>query len=240
MPKADSPAQTGLESSPLSESEAEQLNLYTDRGLIDVRGLDTKTVRDLFQSYQEEIQQAAEVAKAEFDKGFDGESPTSGRFGVSRIRAGYFGYDTWDNCPDATSGSTTTWIDNAVPDNLGGSGGQSNPATVGDSVVHIITAIGSHEQSPKAEAVKFRLNDQPRTAAEFGYQFRETDLRYKPLTTPIIMTPDDDIFAEFYGAAGGTESLYLDGLTFIESKDYREIDPANMAGTSIEGNIIVQ
>lgn len=240
MPKVDSPGQSGLDQSPLSDEEQSQLDLFIERGLVDVRALDTRTVKDMFMRYSGEITQAAEVAKAQFDKQFDGEAPQSGAFGVSRIRSGYFGFDTWDSCPDATLGSTTTWIDNSVPDNLGGSGGQSNPATIGDAAVHLITAIGTHEQSPKAEAVKFRLNDQPRTSNEVEYAFRETDLRYKPLTTPILVKEDDDLFAEFYGGATGSESLYLDGLTFINSKDYRELDPAQMAGTSLEGNIVVE
>jgi hypothetical protein len=240
MPKADTPGESGLASQTLSSQGQEELDLFFNRGLQDVRALDTRVVRDLLTRYDEEIQQAAEVARAEFDKNFGGEHPESGKYGVSRIRSGYFGFDTWDSCPDATLGSTTTWIDNSVPDNLSGSGGQQNPATVGEPVVHIITAIGSHEQSPKAEAVKLRLNDQPRTTIPVEYAFRETDLRYKPLTTPILVKKDDDVFAEFYGGANGAESLYFDGLTFIEEKDYRELDPADMAGTSLEGNIIVE
>jgi len=240
MPKVDTPGDTGVEMAELSQQEQNNLQLYLSRGLVDARSLDTRVVRDLITQYDSEVNQAAQAAKAEFDKNFDGEQPTSGRFGVSRIRSGYFGYDSWDDCPDASAGSATTWIDNAVPTHLKGSGGQQNPATVGEPVVHLITAIGSHEQSPKAEGVRLRLNDQPRTTIPVGYHFRETDLRYKPLSTPIMLKKDDDVFAEFYGDADGSESLYFDGVTFIESKDYRELVPVNMAGTSLEGNIIVE
>lgn len=240
MPKVETPARTGLKQNQLSQPEKDSLNLYLDRGAVDVRELDTRVIRDMLNRYQDELFQTARVAKAEFDKEFDGEHPESGKFGISRIRAGYFGYDSWDNGPDAEEGTAVTWIDNSVPDNLSGSGGQSNPATVGEPVAHLITAIGSHSQSPKTEAVRLRLNDQPRTVIPTEYAFRETDLRYKPLTTPILLKKDDDVYAEFVGSAAGDESLYFDGVTFIESKDYRELVPADMAGASLEGNIITE
>jgi hypothetical protein len=240
MPKVDNPGQSGLSQADLSQSERNALQKYLDRGALDVRSLGTRVTNDLLRQYQGEISTAAQVAKAEFEKQFDGEAPQSGSFGVSRIRSGYFGYDSWDNCPDSTSGDVTTWIDNSTPDNLSGSGGVNNPAIVGDAAVHLVTAIGTHEQSPKAEAIRMRLNDQPRTSIEVEWNFRETDSRYKPLTTPFLLKKDDSIFAEFYGSADGSESLYFDGVTFIEEKDYRELDPANMTGSSLEGNIVVE
>lgn len=240
MPKVESPGRTGLAQNDLSQSEKEDLGLWLNRGALDVRELDTRVIRDMLQRYEDELYQAARVAKAEFDKEFDGEYPESGKFGISRIRAGYFGFDSWDSCPDAQVGTATPWIDNSVPDNLSGTGGQQYPATVGEPVAHLITAVGSHSQSPKTEAVRLRLNDQPRTVIPTEYAFRETDLRYKPLTTPILLKKDDDIYAEFVGSAAGEESLYFDGVTFIESKDYRELIPAEMAGQSLEGNIIVE
>lgn len=240
MPKVDNPGQSGLSQADLSQSERKSLQQFLDRGAVDVRSLGTRVANDLLRQYEGEISTAAQVAKAEFEKQFDGEAPQSGSFGVSRIRSGYFGYDSWDNCPDATTGSVTTWIDNSTPDNLSGSGGVNNPATVGDSAVHLITAVGSHEQSPKAEALRLRLNDQPRTSIEVEWNFRETDTRYKPLTTPIVLKGDDDIFAEFYGSGDGSESLYFDGVSFIEEKDYRELDPADMSGSALEGNLIVE
>jgi hypothetical protein len=239
MPKVDSPGQSGLKESPLGSNETAMLEMFFERGLEDVRELDTEVILHKMQEYREEIAQTARVAKATFNKNFDGFQPQSGAFGVSPIRAGYFGYDSWDNCPDATEGEVTTWFDDAQPDNLNGSGGVNNPLSVGEPIVHVILGVGSYAQSPKAEALRFRLNDQPRTSIELERNFRNTDLRMQFLDTPILLKDDDDVFAEYYASATGNEALYPIGLSFIEAKDYREIDPANMAGTD-QSNIVVE
>lgn len=239
MPKIDTPGKTGLSEAPLGSDEESALSLFYERGLEDVRELDTEVVLHKIQEYRNEIKQGARVAKSTFQKQFDGFQPQSGAFGISPIRAGYFGYDSWDNCPDATAGSVTTWLDNSTPDNLGGSGGVNNPLTVGEPVVHMVLGVGSYAQSPKTEAVRFRLNDQPRTAVETERAFRHTDLRMQFLDTPILLKDDDDVFAEFYSSESGSEALYPIGVTFIEAKDYRELDPANMAGTD-QSNIVVE
>jgi hypothetical protein len=239
MPKVDTPGNTGLSANTLSQAESDALSLFFNRGLRDYRTEGNGRLRQFLQQYRGEIDQAAEVAKATFDKEFDGHQPQSGSFGVSRIRPGYFGYDSWDNCPDATEGSVTTWLDNSTPDNLSGSGGVDSPLTVGEPVVHLIVGFATHAESPKAEAIKLRLNDQPRTSIQVGEEFRKTDLRYAPLSTPILLKDDDDVYAEFYADADGAESLYPVGLTFIEAKDYRELDPSNMAGTD-DDNIVVE
>ena len=239
MPKVDAPGQSGLNQAQLNDDERNKLTRYYNRGLQDVRSLDTRVLLNAIRKYQDEVMTTARVAKANYEAEFDGQQPQSGAFGVSRIRSGYFGYDSWDNCPDGTEGSLTTWLDNSVPDNLGGSGGVNGPLTVGEPVVHLIVGFATNEESPKAEAIKLRLNDQPRTAISVGEQFRKTDLRYAPLSTPILLKDDDDVFAEFYSDADGSESLYPIGLTFIQAKDYRELDPANMAGTD-DDNIVVE
>lgn len=239
MPKVDTPGDTGLSMAELSQAESQQLSLFFNRGLRDYRTEGNGRLRQFIEQYRGEIEQAAQVAKATFNQEFDGHQPQSGSFGVSHLRAGYFGYDSWDNCPNATEGSVTTWLDNSVPDNLGGTGGQSNPLTVGEPVVHLIVGFATYEESPKAESIKLRLNDQPRTSISVGEQFRKTDLRYAPLSTPILLKDDDDVYAEFYADADGSEALYPVGVTFIQAKDYRELDPANMAGTD-DDNIVVE
>jgi len=239
MPKVDSPGNTGLEQDSLSQEETAALNEYFNYGLREYRTEGPDRLRQLVQRRRNLVDIAAAVAKATFNKQFDGHQPQSGSFGVSTIRSGYCGYDSWDNCPDATSGDTTVWLDNSVPDNLGGSGGVNNPLTVGEPVVHLLLGIGSYAESPKAESVRLRLNDQPRTVIHTGPWFANTDLRYAPLSTPILLKDDDDVFARFYSDASGNEALYPIGLTFIEAKDYRELDPANMAGTD-DDNIVVE
>lgn len=251
MAKVNSPSESGLAEAPLGDSEKEQLALYYERGLEDVRALDTEATLYKFREYQAEIEKAARVAKAQFAKGFDGSQPQSGNFGVSQIRPGYFGYDTWDNTPDAQVGTAVDWIDAGTPDNLSGTAGVDNPATVGEDAVHIILGVGSFtgtadidftnstttRELPKAEAVKFRFNDQPQTAVETWHAFRNTDIKQQWFDTPTILTEDDDIYAEFIGGEAGAESLYLIGLSFVESKPMRQIVPADMAGSNSD-NIV--
>lgn len=239
MPKVDSPGRSGVERATLSDDEINKLDLAVKRGLEDTRALDTQTVVQKLLDYRAEIKEAAEIAKAEFDQTFDGMSPQSGNFGIDTIHQGYFGWDSWDNLPSLTAGSTQTWLDNGVPDNLGGGGGVNNPLTIGEPAVHVITAIGSYAQSPKISRVRWRLNDQPRPAVSTDASFRNTDLQLKWLDTPIVVKSDDDVFAEVYADADGEDAPYLQGLSFIQAKDLRTLDPANMAGTD-NSNIVVE
>jgi len=251
MAKINSPSESGLAEAPLSDTEREQLALYYERGLEDVRTLDTETALYKYREYQAEIEKAARVAKAQFAKGFDGSQPQSGNFGVSTIRPAYFGYDTWANCPDAQVGTAVDWIDAGTPDNLSGSSGVDNPATVGEDAVHVILGVGSfvgdadidftgetvNRERPKTEAVRFRYNDQPQTAIETWHNFRNADMKQRWFDTPTILTEDDDIYAEFIGGEAGTEALYLIGLSFIEAKPMRQLVPADVAGDGSD-NII--
>lgn len=239
MPKVDTPSQTGLQMADLSNEEQTALERAFERGLEDVRSEENEVLNDKLREYRAEVMQTAKVAKATFSKHFDGQSPESGSFGIDRIHSGYFGYDSWANCPDATAGEVTTWLDNATPDNLGGPGGVDNPLTVGEPVVHLIAGVGSYAQNPKATRLRFRLNDQPRAAISTEMEFFNTDLRAKFFDTPILLKDDDDLFAQFYGDETGNEALYPIGVTFIEAKDYRELDPSNMAGANSD-NIVVE
>jgi len=237
MPKVDSPSRNGVERAELSEDEADKLNLALSRGFEDTRSLDTQVIVQKLLDYSAEIQEAAEIAKAQFDQTFDGQAPTSGNFGIDQIHAGYFGYDSWDNLPDVTAGAVQTWLDNSVPDNLGGTGGIDGPLTVGDPAVHVICGIGTYAQSPKVSRVRWRLNDQPRPSISTEQNFRNTDLRIKWLDTAIVLKADDDVFAELLADQDGSEAPYLVGFSFVRSKDMRELDPAEMAGSD-SSNIV--
>ncbi len=241
MPKIDSPDESGLAEADLSQAEKDRFALMFERYIEDVRTLDTETTVNKFREYQAEIQQAARVAKAEFAQGFGGTEPNSGQFGASLIRPGFFGYDSWLNCPDAEEGTAVPWLDAAAPDNLSGSAG--DPLTVGEDAVHIIIGVGSYVGStavnftdssvnrelPKTEAVKFRLNDQPRTSIETWMAFRNTDMRQRYFDTPMLVTEDDDVYAEFVGGEAGTEALYPIGVSYVKGKALREIVAADMA-----------
>lgn len=239
MPKVDSPARNGVERAQLSGDEKQKLNLAVQRGFEDTRSLDTQTVVQKLLDYTEEIEEAAQIAKAQFDQTFDGTAPTSGSFGIDHIHSGYFGYDAWDNLPTLTAGETSVWLDNATPDNLDGAGGVEGPVTVGEPAVHLICGVGSYAESPKVTRLNWRLNDQPRPSITTEANFRNTDLRVKWLDTPVVLKESDDVFAQVYADQDGEDALYPVGFSFIRSKDMRDLDPEQMAGTDTS-NIVVE
>lgn len=232
MPKVDTPAQSGLDRNQLNSDEESALKVALQRSLDDTRTDGQSVMRRKYQEYEPYIKQAAEVAKARFDKEFDGTQPVSGKFGLDTIHSGYFGWDSWDNLGSVTAGTVATWLDGDTPDNLNsGNGGENDPMKVGKSAVHLVFGIGSRAASPKTSRVRFRLNDQPRPAISTEDAFRNTDLRVKWLDTPIILKEEDQVYAELFPFADGEEALYPVGVSFVEQQDMREIDPANMAGT---------
>lgn len=246
MPAIDSPAQNGVERATLSDSEEDLLKLAVQRGFEDTRELDTQVKVQKLLDYSEELFESAEIAKAQLDRTFDGMSPSSGNFGIDEIHSGYFGWNSWYNLPEFEEGEdgyveepVQDWIDNAAPDNLDGVGGVEGPATVGENVVHLITGVGSLAEDPVISRINWRLNDQPRPAINTEYAFKETDLQIKWLDTPVVLKDSDDIYAQVYADEAGYDAPYLVGFSFIEHKDYRILDPAQMAGES-DSNIIVE
>lgn len=246
MPTLNSTAQSGMERAELAQREKDRLNKAFQKSLEDTRSLDTETLVEKVQEYRDEIETAAEVAKVKLDGELGGSDPESGDFGLDYIHPGYFGYDDWDNIPDLTGGEANDWLDSHTPTHLAsGAGGDSftDPLGIGEPAVHIILGVGSYAPSSATTRVKFELNDQPQTAINTENAFRQTDLRVKWLDNAILLRPDDNVAARVFagGQAGQTysESLYPVGLSFIEARKMRHLDPVNMAGAEMS-NIVVE
>jgi len=244
MPKANSASDIGAKKNPLSEDEDDLLQMSFDRSLEDTRSEDTEVLREKFQEYYDEIEIVAQIAKAELSGSFDGQSPESGNFGLDTIHPGYFGYNDWDNVPDVTGGSAFDWIDDGTPDNLNsGSTGFGAPVTIGEPAVHVILGFGSYAPDPVTNRIKEEKNDNPLPAVTTEDSFRNTDLRIKWKDSPTVLQPDDTYSVR--GFAGGedgetyAEALYPIGLTFLEAKKYRVLDPADMAGSS-DSDVVVE
>lgn len=242
MPKSESPGESGTKRQDLSQGESDELNTSYERGLEDTRTLDTRVLIEKVNEYRQEIQFAAGVAREELAGQFDGQSPESGNFGIDRIHPGYFGFNDWDSLGSASGQGTANWLDQDTPDNISGSTGLSNPLEIGDTVVHIILGIQSYQSDPAITRVKFQKNDQPLPAVNTEEEFRNTDMRVKWLDSPLLLQPNDTLAAEVYvgGESGSTYNLTpaLFGLSFLEARKYRILDPANMAGTS-DDDIVV-
>lgn len=229
-----SPGESDLDATNLNGDEVDRLQLALERGLHDIRTEGTSIFQRKLMEYEEEIMEAASVAKEKFGKSFGGQAPSSTQFGIDRIHSGYFGYDSWSNCPDASAGSTQVWLDNSVPDNLSGSGGSANPLVIGEPVVHLVLGVGSYAENPKTGRVQFEFNETPKPCISTEVEFFNSDIPEKYLDSPFLLDKDDQVFSEYYSPENGTEELYLQGITFIEQKDYRILDPSDMAGTNDE------
>jgi hypothetical protein len=234
MVQVSTPGQSGYDRDTLSSEEQQSLQTTLDRAFEDIRTDEHNPVQNLLMQYNDEIEFAAEVAKAQFDQRFDGLNPGSGFFGIDTIHSGYFGYYDWDNTPDASSvGEVVDWIDDSAPDEFSGSGGRNNPIRVGENAVHLITGLGSYSQSPVATRHQFFKNDNPRTSFSSDVEFRNTDLRIKPFDAPVVLAEDDDLYARYLAGATGSEQLYLFGVSYIPEKQLRTIDPVDMPGENI-------
>jgi len=234
MPKVSEAGQSGYDRNQLSTEEQEMLQTTIDRSFVDIHTEQGNPLHGILEDNQDAIMFAAEVAKAQFDKEFDGLNPNPGFFGVDYIHPAYFGYNTWSNTPDGTGGGNVIdWLDDSAPDQFSGSGGRDNPLRIGENAVHVILAVGSYDGSPTCTRIQFFKDDSPRSAFSTQVEFRSTDLRVKRLNAPMVYAEDDDIYSQFTSADSTSEALYLYGLTFIPEKQSREMDPTNMEGENI-------
>lgn len=232
----DTPGETGVERSPLSGSEESRLKSSFKRAFDDLRydGNQSVLLDKVWNQYRAELTFAAEVAKAQFDKEFDGVDPKSNRFGVDRIFSGYFGLDSWDNFTDYTQAEVVDWLDDSVQ-HIGGSGGRDNPLRIGEDVVHLILGVGSYDPSPQTTRVQFVTNDNPGTSVALRPAFTQTDSRIKWLESPKLFNEDTDVYARAFGDEAGSDALYPFGVTYIVGKRKREIDPAQLAVEEVVG-----
>lgn len=240
MVKVTAGQQGGLEEAPLSREERKLFVVEEDnkqvpgpvfnRGLEDTRTEGSGELLDKIYEYRQEIMKAAQVAKSQFGKDFAGQtSDSDNNFVIDRIWSGYFGFDGWDDLTDYTQG-VNNWIDQSNPTNLSGAGGTA--LTVGDAVVHLVLGIGTYHTSPVNTRVRFTLNDIPKTSISLEEEFRETDMQIKWLDAPILLQENDDVLAETWVPSSGSDELYLEGITFVENKFARELDPANVTNDS--------
>lgn len=243
MASTDTPDDVSVDRQPLSGSEEKRLQLTFDRGLTDTRSLDTKVVSEKLNEYQDEINSAAQIARAQFEQKFGGLNPSSGRFSISRIHSGYFGYDSWEDVPTFAGGTLNAWIDDETPTNLNsGSSGLENPLKVGSQAVHVIMGIGTYHDSPKTTAVEYEINESPRAAVKTKYEFTRTDIQIKWLDRAIIL-PENALFAaQAYADNDGDDFPFFVGVTFLKNRAAQDADPAEMTddSQSTSDNIVAQ
>ena len=231
-------AEDEVETESLSGNEKQRLQGVYERLLEDTRTQGSNVFVQKLMEYQNEIEFGASVAKAQFQQNLGGGSTTTGQFAVSHIDPGFFGWDQWDNAPDAAADTTNTWLDSSNPDNLAGTGGE--PLIIGEDAVHVVVGIGTYEQSPKENKYKFEVNREPKTVVRVEDAWRETDLQVKWLDSAYVFNEDTEVFAERYSPIAGASSPRLIGVSFVEGKAARRINPDNYTGTQTANNIVVE
>lgn len=243
MASVDTPNEIAPDREELDQNERDRLQLSFERGLEDTRALDTETVREKYEEYNAEIIQAAQIARAQFDQKFGGLNPAEGRFALSRITSGYFGYDSWENVGSLNSGELNDWIDDDTPDQLSsGNSGLAHPLKIGEEAVHVILGVGTYHDSPKTASIKYEINEGPRPALRTKYEWTETDIQVKWLDRAIIL-PENSLFAaQLYADNGGNDFPFLVGATFLEHRASQIADPADMTDDtqSTQDNIVAQ
>lgn len=243
MAQIDTPDGVSVDRQDLSENEQDRLENSFERGLEDTHTLDTEVVVEKMGEYMPEIEGAAQIARAQFDQKFGGLNPESGRFAISRIHSGYFGYDSWENVGELNEGELNDWIDDDTPDNLSsGDSGLQNPLKVGEDAVHVIMGVGTYHDSPKTTAIKMEVNESPRASVKTKYEFTRTDVQVKWFDRALIL-PENALFgAQLYADATGADFPFFVGVSFLESRAAQLADPSEMTddSQSTQDNIVAQ
>lgn len=246
MPEADIPEEVQTSRDPLSKAEQDRFDLIFDRALEDVNTERSNVVLQKLREYKQEFLVAAEIAKSQFEQPFGGANPERGNFAVSRIRAGYFGYDSWEgnaNLTGMTAGALVNWINDGAPDNLTGTDTSfGNPLKIGENAVHAICGFGTYSPSPKISTITDRINEEPRSTVDVKWEWTNTDTAIKWLDRVRILPSDALYEARVFPDVGGDDAPYLVGVSYIESRDSELADPANMTddSTSTADNIVAQ
>lgn len=233
MANVDLPDEVATDRESLSGPESDLLDVTFDKGLEDTRSEDTNTVVEKLREYREEFMVGAEIARAQFDQKFGGLNPGSGRYALSRIRAGYFGFDSWEgttNLTGMTAGGPVNWINDGHGTHLDGTDTSfGNPLRVGEDAVHVVCGIGEYSPSPKISAYKYEINEEPRTSIQSKWETTKTDIGIKWLDRAIIL-PEDSLFEmRAFPDVGGDAAPYLVGGSYIESRASQVFDPEEMS-----------
>ena len=187
-----------------------------------------REIADIFRKHAKEILLGFMVMKEQVDKEFDGDDPKAGTFGMTTPIAGYFGEDGW--AKTVTAGTTNNII-HAGNTHIGGTSG--DPIKVTDEVVHVIIGYGNYNPSPKCVLLQETIDGKTKPHINTEYAWRVSDLQIKELNQARILKKDTTYKLIGFADEGGTDEIYVVGVTFLTERLMRINDPANMAGSTL-------
>jgi len=217
----------------LSDPELDKFGRSFERQF--VLAIKEREIIDLYQRHMEEILMGAMVATEQMDKRFDGERPESGKFGMVKPRAGFFGIgDDWDSVAAFATGSPQNWIHSGTGLMAGTVG---NAIKVGENAVHTIVAIGSLHKIPKIESHQFTMDGKPKPIVLVREPQEFSDLRFKELDISFIWKKNTTVLGKvFIGDQLGVVASAADwplllGASFVPEDVLRLHDVATLPGT---------
>jgi len=206
-----------------------------------VLAMTTREIVDLYLRHLEEIMMGCMIAKKQMSKGFDGERPEAGKFGMVEPRAGFFGLgDDWTSVSAFTVGSPQNWLHSGTTLMAGTSG---NAIRIGENAVHVIVAVGTLHKSPKIESHQLTLDGKPKPIIITRIPTDLSDLRYKELDVSFILKKNSTLLDKvFVGDQLGAVSSELDwpyliGASFVPEDVLRLHDVATLPGTTY--NVVI-
>jgi hypothetical protein len=177
----------------------------------------------------------AMVAKRQFGLEFDGTQPFPGRFGMSRIRAGYFGLsDDWTDQAISVASTEKVWITSATTE-LGGT--STLPLKILESAVHVITAIGDYRwyisgNPTEIECFNIEQDGRPKPILPFYLQANLSSWPIVELDEAMLLQNKTTLKINYT-----TNNVYwgvpfLWGVSFAPEAQLRVADPQSLDGAT--------
>jgi len=217
----------------LNDAELDKFGRSFERQF--VLAIKEREIVDLHMRHLEEILLGAMIATNQMNKRFDGERPESGKFGMVKPRAGFFGIgDDWDSVSAFTVGSPQNWIHSGTTLMAGTIG---NAVRIGENAVHVIVAVGTLHKAPKIESHQFTLDGKPKPVILTREPQEFSDLRFKELDVAFIFKKNTTVLSKVLigdqlGAiASALDWPYLLGASFVTEDALRLHDVATLPGT---------
>lgn len=185
----------------------------------------------IYQNHKSELLLGMMLAKSQFNKEFDGESPQGGKFGMVPIRAAALGIgDDWDSHPSVTGGAAANWLHSGTT-LMGGTAG--NDVRIGENSVIVIASFASQHPSPKVEAFIPRIDGKDKGAIfpAFTKLQGANRLQLKDLDNAFLLKKDNTIRVQVFQSGTGVDIPQAMGAWFTPEDKLRVYDPVNLPGT---------